>query len=720
MATLVLGALGTLVGGPIGGAIGAIVGQRIDGEIFASGNRKGPRLKELDVTTSSYGTPIPQHHGKVRAAGTIIWSTDLVESSESSGGGKGTPKTTSYSYSSSFAVALASRPISGVGRIWADGNLLRGAAGDLKTGGSLRIYTGEGDQQVDPLIRAAVGEHCPAFRHTAYVVFEDLQLEDFGNRIPALTFEIYGETEISLKSVMPGKFPVDASSDPLGGLTGLSYEGGNLSALLETLGQLFPSRTSNTGEALTLRRAITQTPGPGLLPAPAVWDDADFGRRDGRSLERQVTIDQPLTGVRYYDVERDYQTGVQRIAATPGQGPENILQFPGSLFAPDAARLLGHASLRQKRTRETLRWRIVELAEAFLPGKVVRAPGYAGLWEVTGYEWLEKGVELELRPVPQSASIASTGDSGVAAPPADWLASETLIRAFELPWDGNGSPEVNKTFLAASSTSPAWRGASLYADGDSGLTPIGNTGRTQTVMGSLETVLPASNGLVLEHAAFLNIVTLSEEHAFASTSLTGLSNGENRLLIGNEIVQFMDAQQLSGNEWRLTRLLRGRGGTEQFALAGHSAGTPITAIGDQLVGLNVDTIPTDGAIAAIGRADPEPVISPIINRGIGSKPLTPVHPRAFWLADGSLQLCWTRRARGGWSWRDNIDQPVIEDSEIYRVGAGDPSALGSWETDRPEITLAPGDLVGLSGQSLWVRQVGSRAQSDALALMILP
>ena len=51
------------------------------------------------------------------------------------GGGKGKPKVTTYSYTASFAVALASRPIAGIGRIWADGNLLRGAAGDLKTGG---------------------------------------------------------------------------------------------------------------------------------------------------------------------------------------------------------------------------------------------------------------------------------------------------------------------------------------------------------------------------------------------------------------------------------------------------------------------------------------------------------------------------------------------------------------------------------------------------------
>ena len=58
MATLVFSALGTLVGGPLGGAIGALVGHQIDGAIIGRGMREGPRLKELPVTTASYGAVV--------------------------------------------------------------------------------------------------------------------------------------------------------------------------------------------------------------------------------------------------------------------------------------------------------------------------------------------------------------------------------------------------------------------------------------------------------------------------------------------------------------------------------------------------------------------------------------------------------------------------------------------------------------------------------------
>ena len=189
MATLLLSTVGTLVGGPLGGAIGALAGRAIDGAIIGGGKREGPRLKDVAVTTSSYGQPIPPHHGRMRSAGSIIWATDLVEHSAKKGGRKGQPSVTSYSYTTSFAVALSSRQILGVGRVWADGNLLRGEAGDLKVGGTMRLHSGWGDQAPDPLIAAAEGlDRCPAWRGLAYVVFEDLELTDFFNRIPALTF----------------------------------------------------------------------------------------------------------------------------------------------------------------------------------------------------------------------------------------------------------------------------------------------------------------------------------------------------------------------------------------------------------------------------------------------------------------------------------------------------------------------------------------------------
>ncbi|MCI4589837.1 hypothetical protein MOK15_07005 [Sphingobium sp. BYY-5] len=180
MATVVLTAVGTVLGGPIGGAIGGLIGNVIDNQVlFKPKGREGARLADLQLQTSSYGTQVPKIFGTMRVAGTVIWATDLRETKSRSGGGKGRGSVTSYSYSASFAVALSARAIRRIRRIWADGNLLRGAAGDFKTEVTgFRVYLGGEDQAADPLIASAEGIGLtPAHRGVAYVVFEDRLVE---------------------------------------------------------------------------------------------------------------------------------------------------------------------------------------------------------------------------------------------------------------------------------------------------------------------------------------------------------------------------------------------------------------------------------------------------------------------------------------------------------------------------------------------------------------
>jgi hypothetical protein len=153
MATLVLSSVGTALGGPVGAAIGALIGQSIDQQLL--GGSRGPRVGDLSVQTSSYGTQIPRVYGKMRVAGSIVWSTDLVQSSEVVGV-KGQPDTT-FSYSVSFAVAVSSRPIRSIGRIWADGKLIRDTDGLFKVPATLRVHVGGEDQEIDPLIASIEG-----------------------------------------------------------------------------------------------------------------------------------------------------------------------------------------------------------------------------------------------------------------------------------------------------------------------------------------------------------------------------------------------------------------------------------------------------------------------------------------------------------------------------------------------------------------------------------
>ncbi|MDO5606110.1 MAG: glycoside hydrolase TIM-barrel-like domain-containing protein [Paracoccus sp. (in: a-proteobacteria)] len=207
MATIVLGAVGTAIGAGfgssilglsgavIGGMIGSAAGSMVDSWIVSAlmpGQRiEGPRLDSLRLTSATEGVVIPRLYGRMRIGGNIIWATDFREevNTRRQGGGKGGgPKvtTTEYSYYASFAVALCEGSITGIGRVWADGEVL-----DL-TDLTWRWYPGNEVQEPDPFIAAKMGgDRTPAYRGTAYVVFEELPLARFGNRLPQLSFEVF-------------------------------------------------------------------------------------------------------------------------------------------------------------------------------------------------------------------------------------------------------------------------------------------------------------------------------------------------------------------------------------------------------------------------------------------------------------------------------------------------------------------------------------------------
>ncbi|WP_279350796.1 phage tail baseplate protein [Erythrobacter litoralis] len=716
---MVLTSIGSVFG-PIGSAVGSLLGAAIDSRIFGSGSADGPRLKELAVSGSSYGTPIAKHYGAVRAAGTIIWSTDLVEHKEKSGGGKGQPKTTAYSYSVSFAVALASRPIDRIGRIWADGNLLRGAAGDLKTGGELRVYLGHADQQLDPAIEASLGPECPAFRGTAYVVFEDLDLSDFGNRIPALSFEVFAgsgsDTMVDLIGENSIGASVNASFDELMGFT---YDGGNLQDVIGLIDRLEPVTPHIAGRTLTLENQSAHlTAAPALLAPPARWDEGDFGKDSG--VSRQQRGPQPrFGGLRYYDVARDYQPGLQRTLGA--SDVQQIFEFPGVFGASEAKAVARKAQTRSMAKGETISWRCTELDPSLHAGALVRLPTEPGLWRVDSWEWREKGIELELSRHRTAPATSIVSNAGVGWTPADRHAASTELSMFELPWDGLGYANERRIFAAVSHTAGRWAGAALYAIQSGALNSTGQSLTRSATIGTLISALGPSPCRRLEPDAGLILECADDDAFFGTTDAAGLAQGFNRLLCGGEVIQFMKAELLQAGVWRLSGLLRGRGGTEEDALSGHSKGTSVILLDENVTPVSEQGVRMAGGegFAAFGSTDTEPAFASVANPGRSLRPPSPVHAVARVLADRAIHLTWTRRVRGGWHWPDGVESPLVEEAEAYEIGAGSPDAPNFLRrTAIPRATLSADETTEIGGpERLWVRQIGTFASSPATAFL---
>lgn len=724
MATLALTAVGTAIGGPIGGAIGGLLGRTLDSQILGSDSRSGPRLEELAVSTSSYGSPIAQQFGMMRSVGSIIWAADLVETSERSGG-KGRPSVTTYNYSSSFAVSLSSRPIHGIGRIWANGNLLRGASGDLKSPGLFRIHQGYGDQIPDPLISAAEGAYAPAFRGTAYVVFEDLALADFGNRIPALSFEIFADTQpFTLTDIVNSSPGNDHTPATLRGIHGFTNSGGSLFGALDLIDNAVPLTVDAGKASLTVQNTPQFEEAAPKLPAPVASMDGNgainLGGQALNRTERQKT--EPIA-VRYYDVERDYQLGLQRPTGRANPGPERILELPAATTPDEARRIANAASVRQASKRVVLRWNIAEISDAISPGKLVTVPGFDGKWLITSWEWREIGVELELEPIRPDFADTFLGEAGASSKPQDVLIPPTSLRAFELPWDGIGTADEARVYAAVSSVDQNWAGAALFREANSELIPIATAARTQPVSGRLIASRQPGQALFLDRNAALEVRLDSPDMQFSPSSTEIIANGRARILVGDEIIQYLNATQVDADIWRLQGLLRGRGGTEHAAAGTHEIGTLVTFLDDTLTRLpshlSGGTNPL--SIAAIGRGDNSPVSAVVENRGASLRPIAPVHPKTKVQTDGGIVVSWTRRARGAWEWLDGVDVPLVEEVERYCIGigpTGQPNQL--WVRNEPQIVLTPSMLNPFPGQAIWVQQIGRHAKSHPLFLTVSP
>lgn len=202
MATYVLGTIGTALGGPIGGMIGAALGGLADRMLIGMltpgthTTNTGPRLTEMSLTTSTEGAVIPKVFGRARFGGQVIWCAQFKETkntetedvdSGGKGGGPSTEVTTvSYTYSLSFAVAFcAGNRMAHLGRVWIDS-----VETDLSKF-NFKFYPGSESQQPDSTMEAIEGAgNVPAYRGTSYIVFEDMQLADYGNRLPQITAEI--------------------------------------------------------------------------------------------------------------------------------------------------------------------------------------------------------------------------------------------------------------------------------------------------------------------------------------------------------------------------------------------------------------------------------------------------------------------------------------------------------------------------------------------------
>ncbi|HET6524300.1 phage tail protein [Sphingopyxis sp.] len=724
MATLVLTVVGGIVGGPVGAAIGAAVGQQVDAQIFKPKGREGPQLADLKVQASTYGQQIPQLFGTMRVAGSVIWATDLIERRAKRGGGKGRPSTSEYSYAVSLAIALSSRPVRTIGRIWADGNLLRGASGSFRERCTFRWYDGSEDQAADPLIASALGiASASAFRGLSYVVFEELELGAFGNRIPSLTFEVEADTGSVDVGLIGNALLADAGRcQGAWPFSGYAASGDRARDALAPLFDADGVRLASGPESWRL------TPAEGAGEVPALSDFCEAGRRDapGDRAERRRAPLSSLPGtirLRHYEPERDFQLGQQTSRVAGGGAREERIDLPAVLPATSARALAQRLASATADERETVIRHADLAALALTVGQVVVGAD-GSRWRLAGRTVRGNEISLELRRHQPLPAIELPAPPGVAVGAPDWPDAVGVVRLFDLPNLGSPAASTPKILIAGAGSNDGWRGADCWfvASPGSEPIPVGSV-RPAAALGLLAEPLAAGSGSLFDLSSTAVVELINPSMMLESVDDAALLAGANRAMVGGELLQFGEAEIVGPGIWRLSRLLRGRAGTASAMI--HPAGEPFVLLDDPAL----LTLPDDLAAMTVGggatlqwapRSGTALTEIGIASAGRALRPLSPVHARIRPDGAGGVTVGWTRRSRIDTGWRDHVDQPLGEAREMWRVSLVPPvPGVGPWEPASPVLNIGADELAALApGHAIEIRQTGDFSRSPPLSLAL--
>jgi hypothetical protein len=235
-------------------------------------------------------------------------------------------------------------------------------------------------------------------------------------------------------------------------------------------------------------------------------------------------------------------------------------------------------------------------------------------------------------------------------------------------------------------------------------------------MGEALTALGVSGGALFDLTGRIEVELLNTEMWLESASDAALASGANLAALGDELIQFGQAEHLGGRRFRLSRMLRGRRGTE-WAISTHAVGDAFTLIEREAL-LTIEapggSIGAVALISASGVGDESPAVNMRAITGSSLQPPAPVHLKAERLEDGALAIAWTRRSRLGWAWIDGGEVPLGEEREEYLVTVSGGAAERTFTLGASHHLYPIAEQIadGLSGAvTIQVMQVGTHARS---------
>lgn len=298
-----------------------------------------------------------------------------------------------------------------------------------------------------------------------------------------------------------------------------------------------------------------------MIDDGAEVEDSSTRRGDSISIPRVLHLN-------YYDVAGGLNTDKQRSERPEGTRAEGeqSLQSPVVMSADEAASVvkITHGLIVEQQKGELNfslpdNWlRLTEADPVFVQTgtKMVRA--------IISRVETDDG-EQSYKAIRDRQSLYTTQVQGIpAAPvtrPPSSIAGPTLVQFLDIPILRD-SHDMLGFYLAVSGILPAWPGATVELSLDGGANYIDSqTTRTGSVMGELVTALGDHPFPFPDYHNACQVEITTPNSLLENTTLAGMMNRRNRVLIGDEIVNFAEADEVTPGTWELSHWLRGRLGT---------------------------------------------------------------------------------------------------------------------------------------------------------------
>jgi hypothetical protein len=442
---------------------------------------------------------------------------------------------------------------------------------------------------------------------------------------------------------------------------------------------------------------------------------AEITRTQEEELPKAITL-------KYANAGADYQTGAQHaLRQSVLNGNEVTVELSLALTDSEGKKIVDTMmfSLWENRNKYKLvTWQKYHKVD---PADIITA-----LDETLRVTSRTEGVNglIELEAVKELPAIytgqVGTGVAGGHSNQTIEIPGPTQFKLLDIPPLRDNDYAVNGVYFAADGYLEDWTGAVALRSPDGTTFESKEIVYTGSPIGQATTVLGNFyGGNVFDET---NIVRVEVSGTLESKTELEVLNGANVALIGDEIVQFKNADLVSTGVYDLSGLLRGRMGTELATHEDNEQFVLLDAASTRFVSIPSTDLNTTRLWAALtlGANIDSAIRTNLTYSANNQRPLSPVHLGAGCAGYGTAwTINWVRRSRYRWQWLDGVDVGADEASYDFEVAILDGNTTVRTITVTGALTTTYTNAQQVTDFGDWqnaitykVRQIGDIANSE--------